>query len=595
MSLSLCRLAAALTIASFALSANAQTVLCEPASPGGLVPSSGTGDGTYPTVLPSFPFIGTTTCTSTGSPDVLTELKLNGFNHTWVGDVHVVLESPSAVKYNIFCRGGVVDFSCDYSGNYVFTDPCAPGAMSVPAACTTVLTPGTYGQNFGTWVSGTNGIFNTPMNTIIAEPGTWTLYIYDWVGADGGTLTDWELCWGNAISGPSGVPALVSPPNAGTSAHQANLIWNPACFATSYDVDVDGVVTTGVVGTSLSYFVGAGSHTWTVRGVNGFGPGAYAPTQTFDVLLPAGVCSQIQTIYATNNSGSAGGQVFFDMNVTAAGGINLGQIAVNTAQAGAFTLTVYSKAGSYVGFNTTPGAWTVLTSGGGVGSGVNLPSIADVTDVVIPAGSYGIALKLDAAHAFSYTNGTGANQNYSNADLALSLGMAQNVQWTGGFTPRVFNGTIYYNCQPGIPFVFCTAGTTTNGCVASISATAQPQVDLGGPCVINVTNVEGNKAAILFYGLDNAGYTPFAWGGSSSYLCVKPPSQRTGAVTSTGTTGACDGTLTLDWNVYQAANPTSLGNPFNVGDTIYMQAWFRDPPSPKTTNLSDAVELVQQP
>jgi hypothetical protein len=285
----------------------------------------------------------------------------------------------------------------------------------------------------------------------------------------------------------------------------------------------------------------------------------------------------------------------FDMNVTAAGGINLGQIAVNTAQAGAFTLTVYSKSGSYVGFNTTPGAWTVLTSGGGVGAGVNLPSIADVTDVVIPAGSYGIALKLDAAHAFSYTNGTGANQNYSNADLALSLGMAQNVQWTGGFTPRVFNGKLYYNCQPGTPFVFCTAGVSTNGCVAAISATAQPQVDLGGPCVINVTNVEGNKAAILFYGLDNAGYTPFAWGGSSSYLCVKPPSQRTGATTSTGTTGACDGTLTLDWNAYQTANPTSLGNPFSAGDTIYMQAWYRDPPSPKTTNLSDAVELVQQP
>ena len=62
-----------------------------------------------------------------------------------------------------------------------------------------------------------------------------------------------------------------------------------------------------------------------------------------------------------------------------------------------------------------------------------------------------------------------------------------------------------------------------------------------------------------------------------------------------GTSGACNGTLSLDWNAYQMANPTSLGNPWAVGNKAYAQAWFRDPPAVKTTNLSDGLELTYVP
>jgi hypothetical protein len=53
--------------------------------------------------------------------------------------------------------------------------------------------------------------------------------------------------------------------------------------------------------------------------------------------------------------------------------------------------------------------------------------------------------------------------------------------------------------------------------------------------------------------------------------------------------------ITLDWDAYLSANPSTLGAPFSAGQKIYAQAWFRDPPAPKTTNLSDAVELTVQP
>ena len=41
--------------------------------------------------------------------------------------------------------------------------------------------------------------------------------------------------------------------------------------------------------------------------------------------------------------------------------------------------------------------------------------------------------------------------------------------------------------------------------------------------------------------------------------------------------------------------PGALGTPFGLGNKIYAQAWYRDPPATKTTNLSDALELTYAP
>jgi hypothetical protein len=74
-------------------------------------------------------------------------------------------------------------------------------------------------------------------------------------------------------------------------------------------------------------------------------------------------------------------------------------------------------------------------------------------------------------------------------------------------------------------------------------------------------------------------------------LCVKHPFQRTGAQNSGGTFNACDGALTLDWNAYRATHVASLGSPFAAGQHVFAQGWFRDPPSPKATMLSNALEF----
>jgi hypothetical protein len=143
---------------------------------------------------------------------------------------------------------------------------------------------------------------------------------------------------------------------------------------------------------------------------------------------------------------------------------------------------------------------------------------------------------------------------------------------------------------------YCTAGTSTNGCVPSLSASGQPSVSQAAPCILTVANVEGQKSGLVFYGIDNSGFSPLPWHPSStSFFCVKSPVQRTPAQSSGGTLNQCNGQLSLAWDAFHAAFPGSLGTPFSVGDKVYVQAWYRDPPAPRTTNLSDAVELTHVP
>jgi hypothetical protein len=143
---------------------------------------------------------------------------------------------------------------------------------------------------------------------------------------------------------------------------------------------------------------------------------------------------------------------------------------------------------------------------------------------------------------------------------------------------------------------YCTAGTTSHGCAATIDSTGSPSASAASGFVLAASSVEGQRQGLFFYSLDNSGFAPLPWGpGSTSYLCVKPPTQRAAPQMSGGTNNACDGVLALDWNTFRATHPTALGSPFAAGQRVFAQAWFRDPPSPKSTALSNALTFVVQP
>jgi tetratricopeptide (TPR) repeat protein len=141
---------------------------------------------------------------------------------------------------------------------------------------------------------------------------------------------------------------------------------------------------------------------------------------------------------------------------------------------------------------------------------------------------------------------------------------------------------------------YCTAGTTTNGCNASMSASGTPSVAASSGFTLTCSNVEGQKFGLIFYGVN--GPKPTVWGpGSTSYLCVKAPVQRTPPESSGGTAGACDGSFSIDFLSYLSTHPGALGQPFAAGQCVHAQTWFRDPPAPGTTNLSNGLQFTTMP
>ena len=156
-------------------------------------------------------------------------------------------------------------------------------------------------------------------------------------------------------------------------------------------------------------------------------------------------------------------------------------------------------------------------------------------------------------------------------------------------------GAVNSPCSlPQPPRSYCSGGTTTNQCVAILRASANPSVSMATPCTLAITGVEGAKNGLIFYSITGPNAAP--WGpGSSSFLCVKSPTQRTPAQLSGGMANDCDGELILNWNLYQATHPTAIGQPWFVGATLWGQGWFRDPPAPKTTNLSNGLEMTYVP
>jgi len=164
---------------------------------------------------------------------------------------------------------------------------------------------------------------------------------------------------------------------------------------------------------------------------------------------------------------------------------------------------------------------------------------------------------------------------------------------SSGFSLDVNLDGIPDECQVVPIATYCTAGTTLNNCVAAISGTGSTSVSQASGLNINVNSLEGQKQGIIFYAITFPIASP--WGTSSSLLCVKAPTQRTGVQNSGGALNTCNGAMTLDFFNYLSTHPTAVGNPFSAGQKAYFQGWFRDQGSPKTTSLSDALQITFMP
>jgi hypothetical protein len=161
------------------------------------------------------------------------------------------------------------------------------------------------------------------------------------------------------------------------------------------------------------------------------------------IALPL-AASSITTTFAGGNR--------FDGNmfdaVIGSKGITVNSLDVNV-DTGSMTIDVYIKSGSYVGFDTTPAAWTLVSATAVTGSGSGNSTAVAVTPFTLAAGgTYGIYVAIDttvnAAPFMYYTN---SSNTYSNADLSLSLGEGLGGVFgsLGTFAGRTWDGTINYS------------------------------------------------------------------------------------------------------------------------------------------------------
>jgi hypothetical protein len=78
-------------------------------------------------------------------------------------------------------------------------------------------------------------------------------------------------------------------------------------------------------------------------------------------------------------------------------------------------------------------------------------------------------------------------------------------------------------CEPAL--AYCSTSTTSSGCSPLMAWLGTPSASAASGFVITVAGVDGQRAGTIFYGL---GATALPWhSGTTSTLCVAPPSQRT--------------------------------------------------------------------
>ncbi|WP_258455051.1 HYR domain-containing protein, partial [Aequorivita sp. CIP111184] len=87
-----------------------------------------------------------------------------------------------------------------------------------------------------------------------------------------------------------------------------------------------------------------------------------------------GTTGSLSTLFATNNGGSSGWAVMYDVTVGPSD-IEVTELDINANATTAFTLDLYVLEGTYVGNETNPGAWgAAAATGSGTGAGTDLPS-----------------------------------------------------------------------------------------------------------------------------------------------------------------------------------------------------------------------------
>jgi cysteine-rich repeat protein len=115
---------------------------------------------------------------------------------------------------------------------------------------------------------------------------------------------------------------------------------------------------------------------------------------------------------------------------------------------GTHDMEIYYRQSTYSGFEDDPTAWTLLeTVTGVVSNGSDVATPLDIDLGLAVAAGETISLYITTTGTtMSYTNGTTeGNVLVSNSDLEVREGLGVEYPFASSYSPRVWNGTIYYD------------------------------------------------------------------------------------------------------------------------------------------------------
>ncbi|MDG1332679.1 MAG: T9SS type A sorting domain-containing protein, partial [Crocinitomicaceae bacterium] len=119
---------------------------------------------------------------------------------------------------------------------------------------------------------------------------------------------------------------------------------------------------------------------------------------------------------------------------------------VKISTTGTQTVEIYQKQGSYVGFESNPGAWSLVAS-------VTVDVIDPNIQTHVPFNGLSVALDdtvavymkmANAGSNLSYIN-SGSPQTRSTNELTMNTGSGVNFSMTNSYFPRDWNGRVYYH------------------------------------------------------------------------------------------------------------------------------------------------------
>ncbi|MEM1185267.1 MAG: hypothetical protein AAGI53_09730 [Planctomycetota bacterium] len=115
-------------------------------------------------------------------------------------------------------------------------------------------------------------------------------------------------------------------------------------------------------------------------------------------------------------------------------------------------LSIYTRPGTHVGFEDSASGWTLVESIDDFQGASTLDQIttADFVDFTIPANATtAIYITATTGNAMTTLRGTGVgNVAAANSDLQLLEGTGVDFLFGATQTPRIFDGTIYYDVVP---------------------------------------------------------------------------------------------------------------------------------------------------